>query len=81
MIASDSCNKNSGRHGGTSTLVEELVGHPLQHIYCFFHTIDGVGKKFFMLLEGPTDGPESVKGPIGLALIGDKIHMTANEDF
>ncbi len=50
IFASDSCNKMSGHRGGTAACLEEMLERALQRIYCFLHTCDVLGKRYFKIL-------------------------------
>ena len=81
IFASDSCNKMLGHHGGTAACLEQLLARSLQRIYCFLHTCDLMGKRYFKLLDGKSSGPKSLKGPIGKRLGGDKLRTRGITDF
>jgi hypothetical protein len=64
-------NVNTGKNNGAIRLLELKLGRPLQWSICQLHLNELSFRHLFMHLDGGTSGPNSYKGPIGLAIKDD----------
>ena len=58
-----------------------MLERALQRIYCFLHTCDVLGKRYFKFLDGKSSGPKSLKGPIGKRIGGDDLRFKQIIEF
>jgi hypothetical protein len=71
VIRTDGTNVNTGKNNGAIRLLELKLGRPLQWAICQLHLNELPFRHLFMHLDGGTSGPNSYKGPIGLAINND----------
>jgi hypothetical protein len=56
---------NTGITGGVIRLLELELGRPLQWFICLLHANELPLRHLFLKLDGVTQGPRSMSGPIG----------------
>ena len=71
VIGADGTAVNTGANNGAIRLLELKIGRPLQWAICQLHLNELPFRHLFVFLDGATTGPNSYKGPIGLAINND----------
>ena len=59
---------NTGPWEGVLACLEKELGRPLQRLVCLLHENELPLKRLMKTFDGPTSGPQSWTGPIGLQL-------------
>lgn len=75
VIGVDGTAENTGTNKGAITLLELKIGRPLQWTICRLHLNELPFWNLFEFLDWATIGPNSYKGPIGLAINTDLRHV------
>jgi hypothetical protein len=73
-IGCDGTVTNTGAEGGTIRKYEIHLKHPLQWLICQLHFNELPLRALFVLIDGPTTGPDSFTGVIGKAL-NDSVNL------
>lgn len=68
MVGCDGTITNTGWLGGVMTLLEKHLQRPLQRMVCLLHFNELPLRHLIEELDGPTDGPESFSGELGVLL-------------
>lgn len=69
-LGGESTAMNTGRKGGTITLVENLLGRKLTWLICSLHTGELPLRHLIQQLDGPTSSDRTFSGPLGKCLNG-----------
>ena len=71
---------NVGRKNGLVACLEDRLGRSLHIIACSLHQNELQFRAIFKLLDGPTESPNSISGPIG-KLCQKNYHMSSPRNF
>ena len=70
VVFADGCNKMGGYNHGFIAEFERIIGHPLLHIHCIYHSLEKIFGHVFTYYAGATTGPSSWSGEEAKKLTG-----------
>ena len=69
VIGCDGTVGNTGKRNGNMRQIEIFVNKPLQRVVCLLHFNELTLRHLAKHLDGPTQGPATTSGPIGIAIL------------